>query len=396
MLAASRVSPGGIWATCWTKVCRKCTRSSRSRSIQSSSCWRPVFTSISLARSPNSGPIPAAIPACGRLAARLAPRAAHARACFFARDHRCWRSAQYPPFPPNCKTRRPLPVEAQEQDLPVADVAVATMKALPKSLWASTATPAASYPWLARRRDGRLRHRRRRLHRTFDGAAPGRSRHEGGAGGGQRARLGASGRNGGQVIPGLKLDPSESRAKYGDERGGRLTADGRRHRRSVFDLIQGHAIACDASRDGWIQAAPGPKGLAEVRNRAEEWAAEGADVAVLERDEVRCAPGRWRLRRCISRPAWRYHQSAIVRPRSGPGGRGCGSTNPRRQPGDGAGAGRPALEGVDAERHASPRSTQCCVPIGYTDRLWPGLAETVIPCFRRSSPPSRCPIICAK
>src|SRR5262245_31474976 len=30
---------------------------------------------------------------------------------------------------------------------------------------------------------------------------------------------GASGRNGGQVIPGLKLDPSEMMAKWGEQRG---------------------------------------------------------------------------------------------------------------------------------------------------------------------------------
>lgn len=97
---------------------------------------------------------------------------------------------------------------------------------------------------------------------------------------------GASGRNGGQVIPGLKLDPSEMRAAYGEERGRRLAeavggaADG------VFDLVETHAIACDPRRSGWIQAAHAPPALARVQQRGREWAALGAPVDLLDRAEL--------------------------------------------------------------------------------------------------------------
>src|SRR5262245_23488152 len=143
--------------------------------------------------------------------------------------------------------------------------AVATMKALPKSLWAATATPASSYPRL----DGE--------HAAdcviVGGGFTGLSTALHLADRGLKAVLveanepgwGASGRNGGQVIPGLKLDPSEMRAKYGEERGRRLTATVGATADLVFDLIERHGIACNAKRTGWIQAAPGPKGLAEVR-----------------------------------------------------------------------------------------------------------------------------------
>src|SRR5262249_50308358 len=102
---------------------------------------------------------------------------------------------------------------------------------------------------------------------------------------------GASGRNGGQVIPGLKLGPSELRAMLGEERGRRLTKIVGGSADLVFGLIERHGIDCDANRSGWIQGAPGLRGLAEVRNRCAEWAAEGADVAVLDRDQVSAAIG---------------------------------------------------------------------------------------------------------
>ncbi|HMO27803.1 FAD-binding oxidoreductase [Enterovirga sp.] len=94
---------------------------------------------------------------------------------------------------------------------------------------------------------------------------------------------GASGRNGGQVIPGLKLDPSEMRAAYGEERGSRLAqavggaADG------VFGLIEKHGIDCEPNRSGWIQAAPAEKALARVQQRGDEWAALGAPAERLDR-----------------------------------------------------------------------------------------------------------------
>lgn len=102
----------------------------------------------------------------------------------------------------------------------------------------------------------------------------------------RRLGWGASGRNGGQVIPGLKLDPSEMRSAYGEARGTRLTeavggaADG------VFALIERHAIDCAPRRGGWIQAAHAPAALARVQKRGAEWAALGAAVDLLDAAEV--------------------------------------------------------------------------------------------------------------
>jgi glycine/D-amino acid oxidase-like deaminating enzyme len=102
---------------------------------------------------------------------------------------------------------------------------------------------------------------------------------------------GASGRNGGQVIPGIKYDPSEMRAKYGDVAGEALTgfvgatADG------VFDLIARHGMDVPHVRAGWIQGAHTPAMVETAKRRAGEWAARGVDARYLDRDAMRAAVG---------------------------------------------------------------------------------------------------------
>jgi glycine/D-amino acid oxidase-like deaminating enzyme len=255
---------------------------------------------------------------------------------------------------------------------------VATMKPLPKSLWAATAMSATSYPKLESDVAADCV--------IVGGGFTGLSTALHLAARGVRAVLleanepgwGASGRNGGQVIPGLKLDPSELSAKYGEERGRRLTATVGATADLVFDLIRQHRIACSARRSGWIQGAPGPKGFIEVSKRAEAWAALGADVALLDRDEVRARIG-----------GGDYVGAFLDR-------RG-GTLNPlsyARGLARASAAAGAAIHG-DSPAVALERAGQrwkVSTPTGsvtaphavlctnaYTDRLWPGLAQTVVP-----------------
>src|SRR5216683_2900870 len=64
---------------------------------------------------------------------------------------------------------------------------------------------------------------------------------------------GASGRNGGQIIPGLKCDPDEIEAMFGRERGERLWRFAGRTADVVFDLVARHGLAAEAKRTAWVQ-----------------------------------------------------------------------------------------------------------------------------------------------
>jgi len=93
---------------------------------------------------------------------------------------------------------------------------------------------------------------------------------------------GASGRNGGQVNPGLKLEPSEIEAKFGPETGGRLLRAAGAAPDYVFDLIARHGIACEAERNGTIRVVRKASEAAQVERYIRDWQAEGAPVERVE------------------------------------------------------------------------------------------------------------------
>lgn len=97
---------------------------------------------------------------------------------------------------------------------------------------------------------------------------------------------GASGRNGGQVNPGLKYGPKDLARKFGDDLGARMTRLSGRGGDLVFDLIAKHGIACDASRVGWIRAAHTRKALCELQAVASEWRGIGEPVDDLDAAEI--------------------------------------------------------------------------------------------------------------
>jgi glycine/D-amino acid oxidase-like deaminating enzyme len=97
---------------------------------------------------------------------------------------------------------------------------------------------------------------------------------------------GASGRNGGQVIPGLKHDPDTLLALFGPVIGPPLVAAVGGAPDLVFKLIETHGIACDATRKGWLQLAVSDRTLASLGHRARQWQARGAQVRLIDRTET--------------------------------------------------------------------------------------------------------------
>lgn len=249
---------------------------------------------------------------------------------------------------------------------------------LPPSLWAASATPAPETPPL--RESARVDvaivgagytglstalHLAERGVRVavLDAGEPG---------------WGASGRNGGQVIPGLKYDPDELVRRFGERQGNALVEIVGRAADNVFELIDKHRIECSALRRGWIQPAHSPRMLESVMRRARQWEARGATVewldagAIARRLGTSVFAGGWVDRRAgrvqplsyargLARAALRnkvaVHGSTLATSLARVGGKWCIGT-----------AGGPTLT---AERVVLATN-------GYTGSLWPGLARTVI------------------
>ena len=97
---------------------------------------------------------------------------------------------------------------------------------------------------------------------------------------------GASGLNGGQVIPGLKFNPEWILEHFGEERGARLNTFAETTADVLFDTIETEKLDVPFERSGWIQACHTETSLAIASERCRQWLARGADVAMLDATEV--------------------------------------------------------------------------------------------------------------
>jgi glycine/D-amino acid oxidase-like deaminating enzyme len=96
---------------------------------------------------------------------------------------------------------------------------------------------------------------------------------------------GASSRNGGQVLTGLKVDPETLIARYGGDRARALFAIALESIAMLEAIVSGESIACEYARSGHIQAAAKPSHFDAFRREQELLAREfGHDVRVVPRD----------------------------------------------------------------------------------------------------------------
>jgi len=98
--------------------------------------------------------------------------------------------------------------------------------------------------------------------------------------------FGASGRNGGQVIAGLKHDPGELLRMFGAEPGQRLIDFANGTADAVFGLIDKHGMDVPRVRQGWIQGAHTPAAVQLAERRARDWQAQGVAARPLDRNET--------------------------------------------------------------------------------------------------------------
>jgi glycine/D-amino acid oxidase-like deaminating enzyme len=191
---------------------------------------------------------------------------------------------------------------------------------------------------------------------------------------------GASGRNGGQVNPGLKHDPDQIIRDFGNDLGGRMVALSGNAPNIVFQLIQRHQMECHALRSGTLRAAARVRDAAGVRATEAQWGRLGAPVRVLERDEIEQTTG-----------AARY-ECALLDRRGGqvnPLGYARGLAQAAMQAGAAVHSSTPALRVQCSGAHwrvqtltGTVRAEKLVLATnGYSDDLWPGLRRSIVPVY---------------
>jgi len=102
----------------------------------------------------------------------------------------------------------------------------------------------------------------------------------------RRIGEGASGLNGGQVIPGIKFNPDWILAHFGEEQGARLNAFAETTADVLFDTIRDEKLDVPFERSGWIQACHTETAMDNAEERYKQWVARGANVAMLDSTEI--------------------------------------------------------------------------------------------------------------
>jgi glycine/D-amino acid oxidase-like deaminating enzyme len=250
--------------------------------------------------------------------------------------------------------------------------------AMPASLWAATAAPAAPTPPLAESIStdvaiigGGFTGLSTALHLAEAGVAccvleavePG---------------WGASGRNGGQVNPTLKHDPDDLLRLFGPDKAEPLISAIGSSADVVFDLIERHRIECEPVRKGWLQVAHSPRAVPALHSRAAQWARRGVATEVFDAAAVarrigsEAFAGGWLDPRAGSIHPLNYTRG-LTRAALAAGVQVHGHTPVSGLQREGA------RWRVETASGASVRAERVVIATnGYTGALWPRLRETLI------------------
>jgi glycine/D-amino acid oxidase-like deaminating enzyme len=191
---------------------------------------------------------------------------------------------------------------------------------------------------------------------------------------------GASGNNGGQLNPGLKLDPDAIEATFGADLGRRMIAFAYDTPTFTLDLIRRLGLACEARQNGTLRAAYHETNAAAVEITAEQCMRRGMPVSVLDRDALREMTGADRYVRAMFdrrggdvQPLSYARGLAHAAIAAGAAIHGeSPATSLRRE------TGRWRIE----TPRAVVRAEKVLIATnGFTGDLWPGLCRTIVPVF---------------
>ncbi|WP_027348672.1 NAD(P)/FAD-dependent oxidoreductase [Halotalea alkalilenta] len=191
---------------------------------------------------------------------------------------------------------------------------------------------------------------------------------------------GCSGRNGGQVNPGLKWAPDQVERDFGPELGKRMVELSYAAPAEVFDLVEKHQIDCAPRRTGTIRAAVDSAGLRDIQSLAAQCIRRDMPVELVSAEGMRQLTGTGRYLGGML-----DHRGGHLNPLGYARGLARAATL--------AGArlhGQSAAQSIERQgtgwvvrtAKASVKAAQVVVGTnGYTGDLWPKLKRTIAPIY---------------
>lgn len=190
--------------------------------------------------------------------------------------------------------------------------------------------------------------------------------------------FGASGRSGGQCNPMWRETPEKLAQNLGSEQAERLIETTLGAADALFDDIKRYDIACEAEQNGWIQAAHSKKEVGDLQNLGNAWRAVGAPIDDLSGAELAQIAGSNAYGFALRHPRGGSVQPLALTRGYAATAQSLGAHLFENSPAT-------ALTRVSGKWHLQTpggqieAETVILTTNGYTDPLWPGLKQTVLP-----------------
>ena len=191
---------------------------------------------------------------------------------------------------------------------------------------------------------------------------------------------GASGNNGGQLNPGLKLDPDTIEAQFGADLGRRMIAFSYNTPVFTLELIRRLGIACDARQNGTLRAAYHEAHARVVEATAAQCIRRGMPVRLLDSNALKEMTGTDRYVRAMFDPRGGdvhplNYARGLARAALAAGASIHGQTPATSLSREGS------RWRVETPRAVVRAEKVLIATNGFTDDLWPGLRQSIVPLF---------------
>lgn len=192
--------------------------------------------------------------------------------------------------------------------------------------------------------------------------------------------FGSSGRSGGQCNPIWRATPDDLRKKFGAEQTERLIRTTLTAADDLFDDIRRYNVDCDAEQNGWIQAAHTRSAADDLKQLLEAWASVGADIREMSATETHQAVGSNAYDFALYHRKGGFVQPMALTRGYAKAAMAVGARLFEKAPAQGI-----KQQGqkwrIETPQGSITADRVILTTNAYTDDLWPGLRQTMLPMY---------------
>ncbi|WP_299782007.1 FAD-binding oxidoreductase [uncultured Roseobacter sp.] len=196
----------------------------------------------------------------------------------------------------------------------------------------------------------------------------------------EKIGFGSSGRSGGQCNPIWRATPDDLRKKFGAAQAERLIRTTLTAADDLFDDIRRYNVDCEAEQNGWIQAAHTRSAADDLRHLHAAWAEVGADIRVMSTAETHQAVGSDAYDFALHHGRGGFVQPMALTRGYAKAAKAAGARLFEQAP-----AQKITQHGqkwqIETPQGIVTADQVILTTNAYTDDLWPGLRQTMLPMY---------------